>query len=162
MNTAFLSGVVFASLIPALAMVDGKPSLATNGNECENVHAHEPLVIYEVAGATLSGQMDRTLIVYGDGTLKLSNAAPGELGTAETVKVGPDIAEKRRETLVMAGAFKMCDDSLLAIDMPLHTVTLLGGSHEMRGRTFSYWNVEHGYAEVDALLEAFIADQFPN
>ena len=158
MRTAFVSALLVASTIPLLAGLQDPPALSTA--DCVNVHVHEPLLIYEQSGATLSGQIDRTLVVYGDGSMKLASSTPNEQGTCKSVQVAPEVVSKLYNGLVDAGALTLCDDSQLAIDMPLHTVTLLRGAHDMRGRTFSYWDVQAGYGQVDNQIEDFIAQHF--
>ena len=134
-------------------------SLAARG-DCENIHEHEPMLVYEVSGATLSGTMDRTLTVYEDGALLLSSAVPGEPGTCARVHTTPKVVSRLYQELANAGALTLCDDEPLFIDMPLHTVTLLRGDYQTSGWTFSYWNVYSGYVVVDDLLEKFIQENF--
>jgi hypothetical protein len=157
MRTAFVSALLVFSTIPWLARVQD-PVAETP--ECENIHVHEPRLVYEVSGSTLSGQIDRTLIVYGDGSLKLASAMPNEPGACKTLQVAPEVVSKLYNGLVAAGALFQCDDSQVVVDMPLHTVTLLSGTSEMRGRTFSYWDVDSGYRQIDTLLEQFVAQHF--
>ena len=159
MNTAFVSGVLLASLIPSLALVQ-RPALTTAAIECENVHAHEPMLVYEVAGSTLTGVVDRTLIIYSDGVMKLTSAVPGEPGTCITLQTTTNVTTKLYRGLAEAGALTLCDDDLLAIDMPLHTLTLLRGAYDMRGRTISFWNINGAYGVIGVMMEDFIAEQF--
>src|SRR5689334_12309132 len=73
MKIAILSGLIAAGLVPWLAGMQ-EQNLAPP--TCANVHVHEPVVIFEVSGTTLSGSIDQTLIAYGDGALKLASAVP--------------------------------------------------------------------------------------
>lgn len=45
--------------------------------------------------------------------------------------------------------------------VPLRTLTFLRGAQDARAHTFSYWIGDGDYAALDALLEQFIAEQFP-
>ena len=160
MKTAFVTGVLFASLIPALATLQ-PTSVASPADQCPNLLLHEPLVLYELSGATLIGPVDRTLTVYADGALKLSAASatgPGECTLGQTT---PELAQALQQELVRAGAFDLCDDARNVSDVPLNTLTLLRGAQDARAHTFSYWIGDGHYQAVDDAIAKFITVQFP-
>lgn len=160
MKTAFVSGVIFASLLPATAPVQSAAG-ASPAEQCPNLLLHEPIVLYEISGATLLGPVDRTLTVYADGALKLSAASATGAGECLLGQTTPEVAQKLQQELVQAGAFDLCDDPRNVTDVPLNTLTLLRGAQDARAHTFSYWIGDGHYLAVDLTIEKFINAQFP-
>jgi len=160
MKTAFVSGVLFASLIPLVAHVQSRAEVATTP-PCDNLLVHEPIVLYDLSGSTLAGPVDRTLTIYGDGSMKLAATSVDGPGRYVTSQTTPEVASALQQALVQARASTLCDDPRLVTDVPLHTLTLLDGAQDGRTHTFSYWIGDGNYARVDALLEKFINEQFP-
>ena len=159
MKIAVISCVLFTSLIPALPPQRAdvaKPAL----QPCPNVIVHEPILLYEIAGSTLAAQVDRTLTVYADGSLKLSDASATGPGQSYRVHTTPEVVGALQVALVQAGGLALCDDTQLVTDVPLHTLTMLRGAQNARAHTFSYWTPDANYGGVDGLLEGFIADFF--
>ncbi len=159
MKTAFVSGVLFASLLPALATVQPASAPAV-AEQCPNLLLHEPIVLYEISGATLLGPVDRTLTVYADGALKLSAASATGAGECLLGQTTPEIAKTLQQELIQAGAFDLCDDPRNVTDVPLNTLTLLRGAQDARAHTFSYWVGDGHYLGVDITIEKFINAQF--
>ena len=160
MKTAFASGVLLLAFIPALAHVEpaARPAAVL---ACDNVIVHEPLLVFEVKGSTLAAQVDRTLIVFADGSLKLAEAEFAGQGRCARAQTTPESVLALKQALTQAGAAILCDDPQQVTDVPLRTLTFLRGAQDARAHTFSYWLGAGDYAVVDALLEQFIAEQFP-
>ena len=129
---------------------------------CPNVLPHEPIVVYEVAGFGLAGQFDLELLVYGDGSARLSSTVAGGDGKAQNGFVGQDGATALLAQLTQAQAFFLCDQDLAVSDVPLQTLTVLRPKTDGRGHTFSWWIAEDGIVPVQQTLDAFIASTFPN
>jgi len=159
MKTAFASGVFLAAFLPSLARVEpAAPPPAAQA--CDNVIVHEPLLVFEIVGSTLAAQVDRTLTVFADGSLKLADAELGGPGGCTRAQTTPLEVLALKQALTQAGAAILCDDPQQVTDVPLRTLTLLRGAQDARAHTFSYWLGAGDYALVDALLEQFIADHF--
>jgi len=160
MKTAIALGVLLAAMAP----VDNRPKPAftvATPPPCANTIVREPVLVYELAGSTLIAQIDRTLYVYGDGTLKLAQADADSLGFCKRTTVNPRIVLTLQQKLMQAGAMTLCDDVRRVTDVPLHTMTMMEGAQDAKAHTFSYWLGDGEYAAVDALLEEFVAEQFP-
>ena len=160
MKTAFVSGVLFASLAPFVAPQDSV-GVDTPAPKCANVLAHEPLVLYEIHGSTLAPQVDRSLTLYADGSIRLSSGSDASPGKCTVAQVDPSVVDELRQSLVQTGGLTLCDDTRIVTDVPLHTLTLLGKTPVTRANTFSYWLGDENYEGVDLVLEQFITDQFP-
>lgn len=159
MKTAFVSCVLFASLIPAFTRLQAGSDFPAP-TPCDNLIAHEPVLLFELAGTTLIAQYDRTLTVYADGALKLADASTTGPGQAIRAQTTPEVVNALKSALTQAGAAALCDDARGVTDVPLRTVTLLRGAQDARAHTFSYWLADGEYAQVDALIEGFIAEHF--
>ena len=158
MKTLIASGVVLACLIP----LSNLPRAAEpQAQDCENLFAHEPAVVFEVSGSTLAGPVDTTLTVYTDGIVKISSASASGPGKAATAVVTADDVEKLRVALVAGSGLKLCDDPRIVTDAPLHTVTLLSGLQDAQAHTFSYWVGTDAYTVVDQRLQQFVQQVFP-
>ncbi|MEO6710157.1 MAG: hypothetical protein ABI054_11970 [Planctomycetota bacterium] len=152
MKIALITCALIAPLFPALVRQQA----------CPNVIAHEPVVLFEVAGSTIAARVDRTLTVYADGSMLMSEAGTaGSRGHCMRVQTTPGVVADLKLALIKAGAQTLCDHQIQVTDVPLRTLTMMGGSQDSRAHTFSYWTPEPEYAAVDAELETFIAEQFP-
>ncbi|MBK8179679.1 MAG: hypothetical protein IPK67_12490 [Planctomycetes bacterium] len=160
MKITLALGVLALSLVPALAERP-QPSLSTSLGVCENTILREPVLVYEYAGSTLVAQIDRTLYVYGDGSLKLAEAEADSLGRCLRAQTTPREVALLRQALFDAGAMGLCDDARRVMDVPLNTLTLFNGAQDARAHTFSYWIGDGNYEAVDGLIQQFIVDKFP-
>ncbi|HUR27458.1 MAG TPA: hypothetical protein VM509_04675 [Planctomycetota bacterium] len=160
MKTFLLTGILLASSIPlGLALRPAQqPTLSAS---CANVLPHEPVAVFEVRGATLSSRIDRTLTVYSDGSTTLSeinSQIPNgkcDATSVTTARVRQLVSELRQ-----GGAAVLCDDTRDVTDVPLRTLTFLGGTQDARAHSFSYWIGDGEYSTVDVVLEKFIIENF--
>lgn len=153
------------STLLALAVGAGAPALQSTTRarlpSCPNDIEHEPLVVYEVTGGTLSGPVDAFLAVYDDGLARYSSSVAGSgPGSSQSVTVG-DAARTLQQALIAAGAMEQCDRFETISDMPLSTLTVLRDSPRGRPNSFS-WFVADGdeLGEIESLLQSFIAEHF--
>lgn len=145
---------VFASLAPA-------PQAAG----CANDLLNEPVVTYDIAGATFGGPFYLHLAVYNSGHAILSGTSyEPDPGRAQVAALTPAEVAQLRQDLVAAGVYTACDDTSLApSDTPLTTVTMFRGTTNAAAHTFSYWSGSDApYDGVDQRLRALIAAKFPN
>jgi len=160
MKVAIALGALAFALVPALARVPDGGVDTPAPPTCFNVVAHEPVLVFEVLGSTLLGQVDDTLTVYSDGTLKLATAYADGFGQVQRVQITPREVFTLYQQLELGGAFSGCDDPRQFTDVPLHTVTLMNGVQDAWGHSFSYWIGDGTYAAIDAVLENFLAEHF--
>ena len=160
MKVVIAIGALALGLLPALARVPDKGTDMPAPPTCFNVVAHEPLLVFEVLGTTLLGQVDDTLTVYNDGTCKLATAYADGFGQVRRVEISPREVFMLYQALDQAGAFMACDDTRQFMDVPLHTVTLMNGVQDAWGHSFSYWIGDGNYAVIDSVLENFLAEHF--
>lgn len=161
MKTAFALGVLAVCLVPSIAVVQADVQRRAPPPACDNVIVHEPLFVYEVLGSSLIGPFDSTLTVYADGSLKLADAYATGRGPYARAQITPRAAAAMQQSLFKAGGFVLCDDTQDVTDVPLHTLTLLGGGQDATAHSFSYWVGDGDYAAVDTLIADFVAEQFP-
>jgi hypothetical protein len=117
--------------------------------------------VHEVSGGTLSGSVDSLLVVYSDGTARLSSALGGSgNGSSQTAFVGAAARVLQRE-LVAAGALDQCDQETFVSDTPLSTLTVFGGRSLARSSSFSWFSADSPrLAAIESLLAAFAAAHF--
>ncbi|MEW6074610.1 MAG: hypothetical protein AB1726_18710 [Planctomycetota bacterium] len=126
----------------------------------------DPVLIHNLAGGTLVGEVHRQLTVYDDGLAVLSRLEPwGEpAGTVAVEGIAPEILARLWDDLVLYGAGTQEDERRGGQDVPLATLTLLWNAHDggVRAHTFSYFPAlaEGSLAAVDAVVEEFIAAHF--
>jgi hypothetical protein len=161
MKTAFASSALVALLVPVMTHMQPLAARAAQP-QCENWVVHEPILVFEVSGYTLAAQVERALILYADGSMKLSQASSTGTGSCALGQTTPENARALQQMLAGAGGFLLCDDARQVTDVPLRTLTLMRGTQDARAHTFSYWLGDEDYAMVDALLENFISQQFPD
>ena len=129
---------------------------------CSNVWVAEPLVVYDVTGATLAGLVDSNLVVYDSGVAKLSSASaqPGE-GRAILSYVSPQEALDFARDLALAGGLAICDQNAAGSDVPLKTLTLFrSGKTDTRVHSFSWWFATKEYSAIQQRIDQFIQTHF--
>jgi hypothetical protein len=149
-----------STLWAALALVPMSPLavLLPAANEIP----HEPLLVYEITGGTLSGPIDRELILYGDGTARLSSSTSGIDGNCQYTAVESADALALFTSLAQDGAFLLEDQTMIISDVPLKTLTVMRPLTNARVHTYSWWIGEDSYGPIEQKLEAFVASAFPN
>jgi hypothetical protein len=125
---------------------------------------HEPLVVYDVNGATLVGSVFRNLEVYNDGYAQIHQVGTGPFFTtkAEVAFIGAAAAASFRASLAAAGAETLCDDTGFVTDVPMQTLTVLRDATDTRAHTFSWWIGTGQFTLVDQKIQSFISSTFPN
>lgn len=149
-----------APLVGALVwLASGAASHAASpaGAACD-VWTHEPLVAYDVTGATLAGPVDLSLHAYNDGVVKLFSQSQAR---AEVVYLTPAEARALARDLALAGGFTLCDDPAAGSDVPLQTLTLFRGGADAPAHTVNWWTDDPPYDALRAILDAFIAAHVP-
>jgi hypothetical protein len=151
---------MFLGTLP-LALAPAQSGRAEFPEVCPNLIPHEPVLVYEITGGTLLGPVDRTLVVYGDGTTRLTDLSDPARPRARRCIADPEAVESLALRLERYGAMLECDAPGLVMDAPLHTLTLLVGGTEARARTFSWWVPEGASGAIEHQLDAFVAETFP-
>jgi hypothetical protein len=151
------------ALIPALLAV---PFLAAPAPvavaPCENLIPHEPLLLYDVTGATFGGPIDIGLTVYGDGTARISSFLAGSnTADARVAYVGTDAARQLVQDLVELGAASLCDVPSFINDLPATTLTIFRGGTDSRAHTFSWYDARAPYSTIQQRVQTFIQETFP-
>jgi hypothetical protein len=130
---------------------------------CPNTIRHEPLVLYDVSGSTIAGPIDTSLVVYNDGTVRVSST--GQFGlpsTSQVAFVGFDPVHQLLLDLSSLGAGQLCDDITLAVDLPTSTLTVFRDASDSRNHTFSWIVPIAPYDAVQQRLQDFIHTHFPS
>jgi len=135
---------------------------------CDNLFDQEPVLVFDVSGYGLAGLIHQHVCVYDSGLVTYAEAGGGTplfpFGSSADITYVP--VEKVRafqKSLILAGAFSICDEDALVADAPLHTVTVFRGQTDSRAHTYSYWfPISQANTDVHALILAFIDDAFPN
>jgi hypothetical protein len=153
----FVCSFVFVLFAAASAHAQ---SAATAGGDpptqvCDTERS-EPLVLWDITGWTLLGEVHGNLAVYNNGFASVSSAN----GDVRMVVIEPDVALQLRDDLIRVGAATLCDQGYVT-DSPLTTVTVLGDGADARAHTFSYWVPERAYSRVQAAIDLFLAAHFP-
>ncbi len=157
-STALVALSILPWLSPSHAPVS---SVAAPG--CVDVFPHHPIVVYEISGGTLAGPLDQELIVYGDGSARLSSATANfGAGSSQLAFVGDAAAAALITSLSQNGAFQLCDDPSQVSDMPLSTLTVMRGNTDSRVHSFSWFIAKGQHAPVEQILQTFIATNFPS
>jgi hypothetical protein len=133
---------------------------AQRRNSCPNVLSNEPVVMFEVSGATLVGEVHRQLTVYGNGRATLSEKIGSGFSRVATTMTSVEDVNDLRLRLAANGAFMACDQEFLVLDVPLRTLTVFDGETDARAHTVSYWINSDMYAGLDEALEQFITGHF--
>ncbi len=126
----------------------------------------DPLVIYNLSGATLLGEVHQQLTVYSDGTATCSEIDPmgNPAGSAQRKALPVSALQWLLDELILYRAHVLDDDTNFAFDVPLATVTMMFKQRNGTtvGHSFSYYPVVAGEeaAKVEGIVRAFIAEHF--
>lgn len=143
------------SSLPPAGQLDPVPG-------CCNTFLHEPMLVYDVAGSTLSGPTYLHLAVYDDGHALISATTDtGDPGRAATAVLARTEVQALRTALAAQGAWTQCDDTAQVSDVPLRTVTVLEGTTRAVARTFSYSVPNPSQAAIEQRIATLIATKFP-
>jgi hypothetical protein len=184
-----LKSLALVLLVAPLALMDGDPTgqddiggrLSLAGEpSCPNLMAIEPIVLFNVSGATLFGPVQETLAVYDYGFVVFTRIQGAGLPSddlqlaedgstrltpragAVAVQLGISEAAQLVTDLHRAGARDLCDQAQFVTDVPLHTLTILDGRPNSNAHTFSYWagvgNFTHVATVLDNFIEAYFSD----
>jgi len=157
-----LAAVSLVALTGAQSMSAGKlaPTAA-----CANYVDHEPVVVFDVTGHTIATSVHSRFTLYDDGRATLSkftDVGGGiETGEARTTVVATQAVDDLLQDLAAAGAFTLCDQKQIAVDVPLSTLTVLRGQTDARAHSFSYWTATGAHAAAGTAIAQFIAATFP-
>lgn len=128
---------------------------------------HEPVVVFNVTGATLAGTVHRQLTVYNNGFVTISKLdnqvfpAQQRVVDVQTAGIGGERAFNLVLRLVQNGAGTLRDQPLVVSDVPLNTLTVLEGKEVAASRTFSWWVGIGEYSGVQRVINDFIQAHFP-
>lgn len=136
-----------------------RPVLQTNG--CANSIVHEPLLVYEVHGGTLAGPVDMHLVVYSDGTARITDLTDTDVPRAAIGHTDPEAVSDLLIDLERVGGMLNCDSVGMVTDVPLHTLTMLKPGTDARSHTFSWWLPENANGVIEARIDLFVAELFP-
>lgn len=149
---------LIAAALGLWALTSSSASAPTPSGNC-NLWMHEPLVAFDVTGATLAGPVDESLHVYSDGTVKRFSAS---MGLAKIAYISPQQAAAFSRQLYLAGALSTCDQPAAGSDVPLRTLTLFRGVVDPLAHTVNWWTDDSGpYATFQAIVDAFVAAYLP-
>lgn len=160
--------VTILALIALFAAATGARSTAAPPAPHVDNWVHEPLLVFDITGATLSGEVHQNLVVYSDGFASLCKF--GEVPENNQVRRlygSPSDALDLLRDLFNAGAFSMEDHPDAGNDIPLKTLTVFrpspGGFSDSTANTASWFNTIPGtdHAEVFAVLLEYIDENFP-
>jgi hypothetical protein len=125
---------------------------------------NEPVVTYDVSGATFAGRFHLHLAVYTSGLASISKKTaldPTDRGAADFTFVPVEAVRALHAELKAAGAGTLPDFPGPVFDAPTRTVTyFMDPGPRAATNTFSYQRVLRGYAQVDQLLRRFICAHF--
>ncbi len=128
---------------------------------CDNVIAHEPVLVYEVHGGTLAGPVDSIVTIYGDGAVRWMDVSMPDSPRAAFVQANPlDVAELLLGLERIGGRLN-CDDASFGTDLPLHTLTLLRAGTDVRAHTHSWWLPDSSNGVMEQRIEAFLDVYLP-
>lgn len=146
---ALLMAVVVSSMVPSAPSASAR----AQGVAC-NLWNHEPLVAFDMTGATLAGPLDESLVVYSDGTVKHFSQSQG---ISHVTYVEPLEARKLAADLLAAGVSTLCDQPQAGADIPLQTLTVFRGAQNAAAHTVNWWSDEAPYDVPHQILASFIA-----
>jgi hypothetical protein len=160
---------ILITALSALTLAPVAVVLAAAGSSggpapCPNLYPHEPIVVYEVSGYSLGGFIDQALVVYRDGSARLSHATlDGNGSRSQWTYVGQDAAIELARNLANLGAREVCDRPEIVADLPLTTLTIIGPQTDARAHTASWWFPDTPQLQsIQLRINGFIATFFPN
>lgn len=131
----------------------------------------EPLIVYDISGFGLAGPIHRHFTLYTSGLATISSASNFGAPTEGTLVFGPGDAgfkyvspAKARQVwkrTIVAGGLDATDGGFFGADVPTSTITIF----ERPGRTsntFNFLFAQGQAAEVATIINAFIAEEFPD
>ncbi|HVS18627.1 MAG TPA: hypothetical protein VMT18_08520 [Planctomycetota bacterium] len=134
------------------------PTSTPSAGVC-NLWTHEPLVVFDVTGATLSGPLDESLQVFSDGTVKRFSVSQG---ISTIAFANPQDAVQLLRDLFAAGGFTACDQPAAGSDVPLRSLTLFRGVETPLAHTVNWWTEDLGpYGTFQDILDDFVASHVP-
>ena len=118
---------------------------------------HEPVLVFDVSGSTLTGPLHISYRVYNDGYIAGSECG-GPFGVNSAGTAGASEAEvlALQKALIDAGGMSLPDQNLSVADIPLTTVTVFRGDTNARAHTFSYWTNDAEYAALGQVISDFM------
>lgn len=129
---------------------------------CADLWVRDPLVVYTLTQGTLVTPIDQTLVVDAAGGARLVRSTPSGAGSkAVTVNIGANAATQLHLALAQAGGGVICDGPPAPIETPLHSLTLLRAGTDTRAHNASWLVAQPEHANVQAVLDDFIAAAFP-
>jgi hypothetical protein len=120
----------------------------------------EPLLVFDVSGGTLLGEVHQSLTLYNNGRVSLAEFGRGRTARNVSRLITVTEAEKFRSMLVAAGALSLTDQANQVMDVPLTTVSIFTGETDGTSHTFSYWIPGSKYAGLQQAVDAFIFQTF--
>jgi hypothetical protein len=151
---------VSLALLSSLPLLSGAEQPEPIAASSTNLIKHELLVAYDVTGSTLTGPFDLNVEVYNDGLAKISGVNNSG-GDARITYVTPAEARQLARDLHDAGAWQLPDQPGNFTDVSLKTLTVLRGTSKQIGHSFSYWIGQDEYQPVEAVMQLFVATEFP-
>ncbi len=116
----------------------------------------EPLVVFDVSGATLLGPVHRSMILYNNGRVSVAEFAPGKAPRNASRMISIDEAERLHGALVDCGALDMLDQKEQVMDVPMTSISIFTGETDAVSHTFNYWLAGSEYGKVEHTIDRFI------
>ena len=128
--------------------------------QCINSIVREPVVMFDVSGSTLLGPQALHMTMYNDGFITISKKTtfPNAIAV-EQANVPQVYVEGLVRRLEFAGALQLCDQQQTVTDVPLTSLTILGGNGQ--SHSFNYWIGTGDYQRTENVMRGFIAHVFP-
>ncbi len=153
-NKLTLLGAVLVAVLLTL------PSLARSSQDLEPFDANPmaPVLVYDVSGMTLGGPIGKSLVVYNNGRVQISEAANFLRGPyVDTAKVSPRMLEGLLAEL--EGWSFLDDETQQALDLPLQTLTTIDKTGQ--ARSVSWWTGHGGHQHLESAVDRLVAELFP-
>jgi len=158
-RSAFLGSL---AALPLILAASSGTARSVEPGACIELWFHEPLILYDLTGATFAGPTDTSLAVYSSGSVKISSASllPG-IGRAAVAYITPAEARNLAVELRAMGAHSLCDVPVSGADIPLKTLTVFGTGSDTFAHTFSWFNASAATSPIQQRLTEFISETFP-
>jgi hypothetical protein len=117
--------------------------------------------VYESTGGTFAGPTDLELVVYNDGKVRISSTVK-DGGKVAAAIVDPGVANGFMLHLQRLHSFTSCDQTGQPTDVPLSTLTIMHGDTDSVAHTHSWWLPDEESGPIEAVIQDFIADTFPD